>query len=68
MLTTFEIVWGTAAASSLGGWGEGVARNVERELFESGRNPGEVFAGQIGEQFTPAAGVSPPQVHRYGKR
>ena len=55
VLTTFGIVWGTAAVIFLGGWGEGVARNVERGLFKTGRNLGEIFAGQIGEQFTPAA-------------
>jgi putative ABC transport system permease protein len=55
VLKTFGIVWGTAAVIFLGGWGEGVARNVERGLFKTGRNLGEIFAGQIGEQFTPAA-------------
>ena len=54
-LTIFGIVWGTASVIFLGGWGQGVAGMVERGLFKTGRNLGEIFAGQIGENFTPAA-------------
>jgi putative ABC transport system permease protein len=55
LLTTFGIVWGTASVIFLGGWGEGVAQMVEHGLFKTGRDLGEIFAGQIGEDFTPAA-------------
>jgi putative ABC transport system permease protein len=54
-LTLFGIVWGTAAVIFLTGWGDGVRVMMERGFFKTGRNLGEVWAGRIGEDFTPAA-------------
>jgi putative ABC transport system permease protein len=53
-LTMFGIVWGTAAVIFLTGWGEGVTSMLERGFFKAGRNMGEVWAGKVSEEFTPA--------------
>ncbi len=53
-LTLFGIVWGTASVILLVGWGDGVRAMLERGFFKTGRNMGEVWAGKIGEDFTPA--------------
>jgi putative ABC transport system permease protein len=53
-LTMFGIVWGTAAVIFLTGWGEGVTAMLERGFFKAGRNMGEVWAGKVSEEFTPA--------------
>jgi putative ABC transport system permease protein len=53
-LTLFGVVWGTAAVILLVGWGEGVNAMLERGFFKAGRNMGEVWAGRVSEEFTPA--------------
>jgi putative ABC transport system permease protein len=55
LLTLFGVVWGTAAVIFLVSWGEGVRVMMEEGFFRAGRNMGEVWAGRIGEDFTPAA-------------
>jgi putative ABC transport system permease protein len=55
LLTLFGVVWGTAAVIFLVSWGEGVRVMLEEGFFRAGRNMGEVWAGRIGEDFTPAA-------------
>jgi putative ABC transport system permease protein len=54
-LTLFGVVWGTASVIFLVSWGEGVRVMLEEGFFRAGRNMGEVWAGRIGEDFTPAA-------------
>jgi putative ABC transport system permease protein len=53
-LTLFGIVWGTASVIFLTGWGDGVRLMLERGFFKTGRNMAAVWAGRIGEEFTPA--------------
>ncbi len=53
-LTMFGVVWGTAAVIFLVGWGDGVNATVERGFYKAGRNLGEVWAGRVSEDFTPA--------------
>ncbi len=54
VLTLFGLVWGTAAVIFLVGWGEGVNAMLERGFFKTGKNLGQIWAGRIGEDFTPA--------------
>ena len=54
LLTLFGLVWGTAAVILLVSWGEGVRVMLERGFFKAGKNMGEVWAGRISEDFTPA--------------
>jgi len=53
-LTMFGLVWGTASVIFLVGWGEGVNAMLERGFFKAGKNMGEVWAGTVSEDFTPA--------------
>ncbi len=53
-LTMFGLVWGTAAVIALVSWGEGVRSMLERGFFKAGKNMGEVWAGRVSEEFTPA--------------
>jgi putative ABC transport system permease protein len=55
LLTLFGLVWGTAAVIFLVGWGRGVRDKLELGFFKAGRNMGEVWAGRVSEEFTPAA-------------
>ena len=54
ILTLFGIVWGTASVIFLVGWGEGSQAMLERGFFKAGKNMGEVWAGKVSEEFTPA--------------
>ncbi len=54
-LTMFGVVWGTSAVIFLVSWGDGVRTMLEVGFFKTGKNMGEVWAGRIGEDFTPAA-------------
>jgi putative ABC transport system permease protein len=54
-LTLFGIAWGCAAVILLTGWGDGVRLMLERGFFKAGRQMGEVWAGRIGEDYTPAS-------------
>ncbi len=49
----FGLTWGTAAVIFLVGWGSGVRSMLERGFFKTGRDMGTVWAGRIGEDFTP---------------
>jgi putative ABC transport system permease protein len=53
-LTLFGLVWGTAAVIFLVAWGAGVRTMVERGYNNAGKNLGQLWAGRIGEDFTPA--------------
>jgi putative ABC transport system permease protein len=53
-LTMFGIVWGTASVIFLVGWGEASTAKIEWGFFKAGKNMGEVWAGKVGEDFTPA--------------
>jgi putative ABC transport system permease protein len=53
-LTLFGLVWGTASVIFLVGWGRGVTAMLERGFFKAGKNMGEVWAGRVSEEFTPA--------------
>ena len=53
-LTMFGIVWGTASVIFLVGWGEGSRAALEHGFFKAGKNMGEVWAGKVSEEFTPA--------------
>lgn len=55
LLTLFGLAWGAASVIFLSGWGAGVITMLERGFFKTGKNMGEVWAGKIGEDFTPAA-------------
>jgi putative ABC transport system permease protein len=50
----FGVVWGTAAVIFLVSWGTGVQLMFERAFFKAGKNMGEVWAGRVSEDFTPA--------------
>jgi putative ABC transport system permease protein len=54
LLTLFGLAWGTAAVIFLVGWGDGVVIMLERGFFKAGKNMGEVWAGRVSEEFTPA--------------
>ena len=54
MLTLFGLVWGTAAVIFLVGWGAGVQTMTARGFEKTGKNLGQIWAGRIGEDFTPA--------------
>jgi len=54
-LTLFGLVWGTAAVIFLVGWGAGTRTMVARGFNNTGKNLGQMWAGRIGEEFTPAA-------------
>lgn len=54
LLTMFGVVWGTAAVIFLVSWGNGVQVMMERGFFKAGKNLGEVWAGRVSENFTPA--------------
>jgi len=54
LLTMFGLVWGTAAVIFLVGWGHGVTTMLETGFFRAGKNMGEVWAGRVSEEFTPA--------------
>jgi putative ABC transport system permease protein len=53
-LTLFGLVWGTASVIFLMGWGEGVTKMLEHGFENTGKNLGQVWAGRISEDFTPA--------------
>ena len=53
-LTLFGLVWGTASVIFLGGYGEGSRRMLEDGFSRAGRNMGEVYAGKVSEDFSPA--------------
>ncbi len=53
-LTMFGVVWGTAAVIFLVSWGTGVQLVFEEAFFKAGKNMGEVWAGRVSEEFTPA--------------
>ena len=54
LLTLFGLVWGTASVIFLVGWGNAVREKLELGFFKAGRNMGEVWAGKVSEEFTPA--------------
>jgi putative ABC transport system permease protein len=54
LLTLFGLAWGTAAVIFLVGWGRGTTEMLERGFFKAGKNMGEVWAGRVSEEFTPA--------------
>ncbi len=54
LLTLFGLAWGAAAVIFLSGWGAGVVTMLERGFFKAGKDMGEVWAGKVGEDFTPA--------------
>ena len=54
LLTLFGLVWGTASVIFLVAWGEGVTAMLEDGFARTGKNLGQIFAGRIGENFTPA--------------
>ncbi len=53
-LTLFGLVWGTAAVIFLVGWGAGVKTMVTNGFAKTGKNMGQMWAGRIGEEYTPA--------------
>jgi putative ABC transport system permease protein len=53
-LTLFGMVWGTASVIFLLAWGLGVEQNLEAGFNRIGKNVVHVWAGKIGEDFTPA--------------
>lgn len=54
LLTMFGVVWGTASVIFLVSWGTGVQVMLEDGFFRAGKNLGEVWAGRVSEDFTPA--------------
>ena len=56
LLTLFGLVWGTASVIFLVGWGRGVRDKLELGFFKAGHDMGEVWAGRVSEEFTPATG------------
>ena len=53
-LTLFGLIWGTASVILLVAWGEGVRLMLEDGFEKTGRNMGQVWAGTVSEEFTPA--------------
>lgn len=53
-LTMFGLVWGTASVVFLVGWGRGTSAMLRDGFFRAGKNMGEVWAGKVSEEFTPA--------------
>jgi len=53
-LTLFGMIWGTASVVFLLSWGIGVEKMIEDGFGRVGRNLVYVFAGKIGQNFTPA--------------
>jgi len=53
-LTMFGLVWGSASVIFLVSWGHGLTAMLETGFFRAGRNMGEVWAGTVSEQFSPA--------------
>jgi putative ABC transport system permease protein len=54
ILTMFGLVWGTASVIFLVGWGRGSSEMLRDGFFRAGKNMGEVWAGKVSEEFTPA--------------
>ncbi|MEE8556510.1 MAG: ABC transporter permease [Myxococcota bacterium] len=54
ILTLFGVVWGTAAVVFLMSWGAGVRVMMEHGMTRTGNNMVQIWAGKIGEEFTPA--------------
>jgi putative ABC transport system permease protein len=54
-LTMFGVVWGTASVVFLMAWGLGMQRTLESGFSRAGKNLVQARAGNIGENFTPAA-------------
>lgn len=54
VLTMFGVVWGTASVVFLLSWGLGVQRMLEDGFSRIGKNLVQAWAGEIGEDFTPA--------------
>lgn len=55
VLTLFGLVWGTASVIFLMSWGAGTKQMIEDGYFKVGKNLLQIWAGRIGEDFTPAA-------------
>jgi putative ABC transport system permease protein len=55
VLTLFGLVWGTASVVFLLSWGAGTKVMLEEGYTKVGKNLVQVWAGRIGEDFTPAA-------------
>ncbi len=55
VLTLFGLVWGTASVIFLTAWGAGTKQMVEAGFMKVGNNLVQVWAGRVGEDFTPAA-------------
>ena len=53
-LTLFGLVWGVAAVIFLVSWGPGLRTMVEHGFNNTGKNLGQIWAGRIGEEYTPA--------------
>jgi putative ABC transport system permease protein len=54
VLTLFGLVWGTASVIFLMSWGAGTRQMVESGYTKVGKNLVQIWAGRIGEDFTPA--------------
>jgi len=54
LLTMFGLVWGTASVIFLVAWGRGSHEMLKDGFFRAGKNMGEVWAGKVSEEFTPA--------------
>ncbi len=54
VLTLFGLVWGTASVIFLTAWGAGSKEMVEGGFMKAGNNLVQVWAGRVGEDFTPA--------------
>jgi len=55
-LTMFGVVWGTASVIFLLAWGAGLRVMLEKGFTRLGKDLAVVWAGRIGEQYTPASG------------
>ncbi len=53
-LTLFGMVWGTASVVFLMSWGLGLERMIDEGFNKIGNNVVHIWAGKIGEDFTPA--------------
>ncbi len=53
-LTMFGVVWGTASVVFLLSWGLGMQRMLEHGFTKVGKNVFQIWAGNIGEDFTAA--------------